>query len=312
MPTVTSAAPHVPPVAPNNVADSTDDAGGCPAARSSARADPKAMHDDLVKRYHAALKQRDINRQNDLLRRMFRGWRSTTRAKTASTAENGTAASAPMAVDNDGGVPSTPSPNMPADDARLQIPHLAASSARSRSALRRDPNHMPIEALPRARTFRDKLNMLSDRVWDVETPREMQYTGVKTALREGKAIVVDRTGGGKSHLIRLLGTMLRGLNIVFHPLLALMGDQVAKFREGRDDHGAIETHNIDEIGGHPKLSNQLLPVRLSFANAQQQQCFGSSLHRRLLPRGGFYALLLLMRYTCGQNMAQAFAQRCES
>ena len=76
----------------------------------------------------------------------------------------------------------------------------------------------------------------------------MQYCGVQTALREGKAVVIDRTGGGKSHTIRLTGSMLRGLNIVFHPLLALLGDQVAKFSEGNNDYGAIETHNIDEIG----------------------------------------------------------------
>ena len=180
MPTATRAAPHVPPVAPNNVADSTDDTGG------SLR-----MHEALVKRYHAALKQRDKNRENDLLRRMFRRWRATkTRSKSAPSADNDTAASAPMAVDHDAVAPSTPAPTLPADDARLQIPHLAAAAARSRAALQRDPNATPIEALPRARTFHDKLRMLSHCVWDVDKLREMQYTGVQTALREGKAVIL--------------------------------------------------------------------------------------------------------------------------
>ncbi len=46
--------------------------------------------------------------------------------------------------------------------------------------------------------------------------------------------------------------MLRGVHVVFHPLLAPMGDRVGRFAKGSDDYGAVEAHNLDEIGENKK------------------------------------------------------------
>ena len=66
----------------------------------------------------------------------------------------------------------------------------------------------------------------------IPEPRDMQMRAVFTALEYGKAVIIDRTGGGNTHSIHLLGTMLRGVIVVFHPLLALMGDQILGFFGG--------------------------------------------------------------------------------
>ena len=40
----------------------------------------------------------------------------------------------------------------------------------------------------------------------------------------GTLLLVDRTGGGKSHVMRLSGVFLRGITLVCVPLLALAAD----------------------------------------------------------------------------------------
>mgnify|MGYP005726043589 CR=1 FL=1 len=62
-----------------------------------------------------------------------------------------------------------------------------------------------------------------------------------------KMLLVDRPGGGKSHVVRMIGTMLRGVHLVVHPLLALTADQVPNFRTGSERFGPISAHNLDEL-----------------------------------------------------------------
>ena len=62
-----------------------------------------------------------------------------------------------------------------------------------------------------------------------------------------KAAVFDRTGGGKSHIVRLLGTLLGGIHLIFHPILSLTADQLTAFQSGCDDFGSIIAINLDEI-----------------------------------------------------------------
>ena len=63
-----------------------------------------------------------------------------------------------------------------------------------------------------------------------------------------KLLLVQKTGGGKSHVLRVLGTFLRGIHVIVYPLLVLTADQVLRFLEGTDTFGSIEAHNLDEQG----------------------------------------------------------------
>ena len=44
----------------------------------------------------------------------------------------------------------------------------------------------------------------------------------------------------------MVGTILHGIHIIFHPLLVLTADQIVKFETGSNIYGAIEVHNHDE------------------------------------------------------------------
>ena len=61
-------------------------------------------------------------------------------------------------------------------------------------------------------------------------------------------LIVQPMGGGKMHIIRMIGTMLRGIHLIIHPLLALTEDQVGRFLEETDAYGSIEAHNLDKHG----------------------------------------------------------------
>ena len=55
-------------------------------------------------------------------------------------------------------------------------------------------------------------------------------------------LIVQPTVIGKTHIIRVFGTFLKGDHLIIHPILGLTGDQVSQFKEGSDDYGAIEVH----------------------------------------------------------------------
>ena len=60
-------------------------------------------------------------------------------------------------------------------------------------------------------------------------------------------LLIDRTGGGKTHITRVVGCVKRGVVLIIVPLLALSADQLAKFKEGSQAYGTAETHHMDEV-----------------------------------------------------------------
>ena len=69
----------------------------------------------------------------------------------------------------------------------------------------------------------------------------------------------DRTGGGKTHVIRMFGVTLRGVHIIIHLVLALTEDQTIRFQEGSDEYGSIEVHNMDkEAKSCKKTRNKII------------------------------------------------------
>ena len=53
--------------------------------------------------------------------------------------------------------------------------------------------------------------------------------------------------------MRLIGTLFKGVHLIFHPRLALSADQIKKFNEGDDRYGSIEAINLDKVGTPPVL-----------------------------------------------------------
>ena len=81
------------------------------------------------------------------------------------------------------------------------------------------------------------LRVESDVVWDVAGLRHMQEAALHRLFDPTagqKLLLVQRTGGGKTHVIRMLGTTIKGIALIVHPLLALTADQVPNFTKGTD------------------------------------------------------------------------------
>ena len=54
------------------------------------------------------------------------------------------------------------------------------------------------------------------------------------------------------HIIRLVGTMSKGVHFVLHPLLALTADQIEAFTGGNEDYGNIIIINLDDHAANCK------------------------------------------------------------
>ena len=49
-----------------------------------------------------------------------------------------------------------------------------------------------------------------------------------------------------------MGTMLKDVILVLHPLLVLTADQVIRFWEGNDSFGSIEAHHLDNFSNRDR------------------------------------------------------------
>ena len=95
------------------------------------------------------------------------------------------------------------------------------------------------------------LNTASSRQWKVDTCRPKQLAACKKIIFDGsslgKLLVVDRTGGGKSHILRMIATMVNGIILVIIPLLSLTADQMANVMNAVQVNGSVEAHNLDDM-----------------------------------------------------------------
>lgn len=164
-------------------------------------------------------------------------------------------ATAPMDVDPPDSSPPVSSPSATVALPVHPIAAIAAQSALSIRSLRSNTNNNTIQSNRRVLPVDASTStlaliiLLSTLVWGVDALRQMQEQALTTMFVRGrrKLLLVDKTGGGKSHVMRLMMTMLKGIHLYFCPLLALMADVVVKFKQGCDDYGAIEVYNLDEI-----------------------------------------------------------------
>lgn len=87
-------------------------------------------------------------------------------------------------------------------------------------------------------------------MWGVSSLRPRQLEVASSLLDPGRPnhiLACLRTGYGKSHIMRLLGTMVGGFALVFIPLLALSADVLAKFQEADPSYGRVRVFNLDEL-----------------------------------------------------------------
>ena len=60
-------------------------------------------------------------------------------------------------------------------------------------------------------------------------------------------LIVQLIGISKTQIIHVLGTFLKGVHLIIHPILVLTGNQVTRFKEGSDDYVVIEVNNLDGV-----------------------------------------------------------------
>ncbi len=71
-------------------------------------------------------------------------------------------------------------------------------------------------------------------VWGIQTMRPAQLEACYRLLHPhcpNSLVVVHRTGGGKTHILRTLRVIERGIILIFIPLLTLLADVMHKFEE---------------------------------------------------------------------------------
>jgi len=77
-------------------------------------------------------------------------------------------------------------------------------------------------------------------VWGVRTMHPAQLEACYRLLhphRPNSLVVVHRTGGGKTHILRTLGVIEWGIVLIFIPLLTLSADVMHKFEEANTTWG---------------------------------------------------------------------------
>ena len=81
-------------------------------------------------------------------------------------------------------------------------------------------------------------------IWGVEELRPIQLEALWHIVNYQSLLLVSRTGSGKTHFVRMMGTELGGIVVVVVPLLALMGDQLTKMKSV---DGSVEAYNVDQL-----------------------------------------------------------------
>ena len=151
------------------------------------------------------------------------------------------------------------------------VPRLAALSAISRSAMEVDVNFPPDCHLPLSASASDHAENCSKHVWNIPTLRPVQRDVLAKLLdgrRIRKHLIVQPTALGKTHIMRVFGTIMKGIHVIIHPLLALTADQHTAFVSGNEAFGKIEVHNLDEQAAkslyvRKKIMQRLLDLKRS-------------------------------------------------
>ena len=127
----------------------------------------------------------------------------------------------PLLIDARSHTPTSPPPSA------AMAPVAAAAAAASWESLRANADVDAALTPTEGETLEDDLATASNLVWGVSL-RTMQMSALTFLFREAnverKMLLVQKTGSGKTHVIRMAGTMLKGIHLILHPLLVLTAD----------------------------------------------------------------------------------------
>ena len=121
---------------------------------------------------------------------------------------------------------------------------------RSRMAMQVDVNAPAAKMLPPASSLAKHAENCSRLVWGIDGLRGAKLEtllGIFDPVNDKKRLCVQPTALGKTHIVRVMGTMLGGFHLIIHPILAFSADQVAAFMECDESYRTIEVHNFDEM-----------------------------------------------------------------
>jgi superfamily II DNA helicase RecQ len=66
-------------------------------------------------------------------------------------------------------------------------------------------------------------------------------------VRPNHLAVIQRTGAGKTHILRTPGVIEQGIILIFIPLLTLSADVMSKFTCANQNFGAVTVQHLDEL-----------------------------------------------------------------
>jgi hypothetical protein len=90
----------------------------------------------------------------------------------------------------------------------------------------------------------------STSAWSVHKMYPAQLDAVYRLLhpvRPNHLDVIQRSGAGKTHILRTLGVIERGIILIFIPLLTLSADVMSKFTCANQKFGTVAVQHLDEL-----------------------------------------------------------------
>ena len=90
----------------------------------------------------------------------------------------------------------------------------------------------------------------SSNVWSTPQLRPSQQEAIRFIMHPCKpnnVIIVQPTGSGKTHIVRVVGVIERGIILIFIPLLTLSADVLQKFTCADETWGTVEVQHLDEL-----------------------------------------------------------------
>ena len=108
----------------------------------------------------------------------------------------------------------------------------------------------------------DHLHRGARRVFRAKSLRPKQLVAIKRIITDqqtdGKLLVVDRTGGGKSLILYMTAISVGGITLVIVPLLSLTANQLERIRQAVQKYGMVSAFNVDDIS-KSEMETKLIP-----------------------------------------------------
>ena len=143
-------------------------------------------------------------------------------------------------------------------------------------------------------SFSEVLDNLSARMWSTPSLRPAQAAAITEIMHGrcgGKLLLVVRTGGGKSHIMRMIGSLVAGVVVVIVPLLTLCADQIRKILEARQKYASCEAQHIDDCSDS-NIKNSIIPRIDAIGNESSSTMFVFISPQKLNSCGAIRAAML--------------------